>query len=193
MSKRDITLIIIFLAACHAVIEDTVIFIPLGIPVQYLLLIRFGAAVLLTLAVARYLAAAGCPLCNEPSRVTGYFLDAVNGGKRDDLLIAAIGYFHPALLRIQFFDKSAQLTGAPVFHIADQDREIAVQCLQKNLVDFFERVFRQFRRAPFFLLFSPGNKASRCSGRNMRLPSQRRFLRFNTELIDHDLQSFVPG
>ena len=54
LSKRDITLIIIFLAACHAVIEDTVIFIPLGIPVQYLLLVRFGAAVLLTLAVARF-------------------------------------------------------------------------------------------------------------------------------------------
>ncbi|MBA4601516.1 nucleoside recognition domain-containing protein [Thermoactinomyces mirandus] len=53
LSRRDITLIIVFLAACHAIIEDTVIFIPLGIPVYYLLLIRFVAAVLLTFAVAQ--------------------------------------------------------------------------------------------------------------------------------------------
>jgi hypothetical protein len=53
-SKRDITLIMIFLAACHAVIEDTVIFVPLGIPVIYLLLIRFVAAILLTMVVARF-------------------------------------------------------------------------------------------------------------------------------------------
>lgn len=53
LSKRDITLIIVFLASCHAIIEDTVIFIPLGIPVYYLLLIRFVTAVLLTFAVAQ--------------------------------------------------------------------------------------------------------------------------------------------
>ncbi len=53
LSKRDITLIIVFLASCHAIIEDTVIFIPLGIPVYYLLLIRFVTAVLLTFAVSQ--------------------------------------------------------------------------------------------------------------------------------------------
>jgi hypothetical protein len=53
LSKRDITLIIVFLAACHAVIEDTLIFVPLRVPVLLVLLIRFAAAVLLTLTLAR--------------------------------------------------------------------------------------------------------------------------------------------
>jgi hypothetical protein len=53
-ARRDITLIFIFLAACHAVIEDTLIFVPLRIPVVYLLLIRFLSAIVLTLIVARF-------------------------------------------------------------------------------------------------------------------------------------------
>lgn len=53
VSKRDVTLAFIFLVACHAVIEDTLIFIPLGIPVWPLLLIRVTTAVVLTIAVAR--------------------------------------------------------------------------------------------------------------------------------------------
>lgn len=52
VSKKDITLAFIFLVACHAVIEDTLIFIPLGIPVWPLLLIRIVTAVVLTIAVA---------------------------------------------------------------------------------------------------------------------------------------------
>lgn len=52
-AKRDLTLIILFLCACHAVVEDTLIFIPLGIPVVPLLLARLAAAVLLTLLIAR--------------------------------------------------------------------------------------------------------------------------------------------
>jgi hypothetical protein len=52
-AKRDLTLIILFLCACHAVVEDTLIFVPLGIPVLPLLLIRLTAAVLLTLLIAR--------------------------------------------------------------------------------------------------------------------------------------------
>lgn len=40
VAKKDITLAFIFLVTCHAVIEDTVIFIPLGIPVLPLLIIR---------------------------------------------------------------------------------------------------------------------------------------------------------
>ncbi|WP_096156643.1 nucleoside recognition domain-containing protein [Bacillus sp. FJAT-45066] len=52
VSKRDITLAFIFLVACHAVIEDTLIFIPLGIPIWPLLLIRVVTAVVLTILVA---------------------------------------------------------------------------------------------------------------------------------------------
>jgi hypothetical protein len=52
VSKKDLTLAFIFLVACHAVIEDTLIFIPLGIPVWPLLLIRVITAILLTIAVA---------------------------------------------------------------------------------------------------------------------------------------------
>ncbi|MGG3561092.1 nucleoside recognition domain-containing protein [Neobacillus rhizosphaerae] len=51
VSKKDITLAFIFLMACHAVVEDTLIFVPLGIPVWPLFLIRLGVAILLTLIV----------------------------------------------------------------------------------------------------------------------------------------------
>ncbi|MDQ0220015.1 nucleoside recognition domain-containing protein [Peribacillus cavernae] len=51
VSKKDITLAFIFLVACHAVVEDTLIFIPLGIPVLPLLLIRLAVAFLLTMIV----------------------------------------------------------------------------------------------------------------------------------------------
>ncbi|OMP68270.1 nucleoside recognition domain-containing protein [Domibacillus epiphyticus] len=53
VSQKDVTIAFIFLVACHAVIEDTLIFIPLGIPVLPLFLIRIVTAVLLTLVVAR--------------------------------------------------------------------------------------------------------------------------------------------
>jgi hypothetical protein len=52
VSKKDATLAFIFLVACHAVVEDTLIFIPLGIPVLPLLLVRLVTAVLLTWLVA---------------------------------------------------------------------------------------------------------------------------------------------
>ncbi|MCG7336225.1 nucleoside recognition domain-containing protein [Sporosarcina sp. ACRSM] len=52
VSKKDATLVFIFLVACHAVIEDTLIFIPLGIPVLPLLLIRIITAFVLTIVVA---------------------------------------------------------------------------------------------------------------------------------------------
>jgi hypothetical protein len=51
VSKKDITLAFIFLMACHAVVEDTLIFIPLGIPVLPLFFIRIGVAIVLTLVV----------------------------------------------------------------------------------------------------------------------------------------------
>lgn len=52
VSKKDLYLAFIFLVSCHAVIEDTLIFIPLGIPVWPLLIIRLIVAILLTIVVA---------------------------------------------------------------------------------------------------------------------------------------------
>lgn len=52
VSKKDLTLAFIFLVACHAVVEDTLVFIPLGIPVWPLLVIRLFSAILLTAAIS---------------------------------------------------------------------------------------------------------------------------------------------
>jgi hypothetical protein len=52
VKKKDLYLAFIFLVACHSVIEDTLIFIPLGIPVWPLLAVRLVVAVLLTMTVA---------------------------------------------------------------------------------------------------------------------------------------------
>lgn len=52
VSRKDATLAFIFLVSCHAVIEDTLIFIPLGIPVWPLLLLRISTALILTVTVA---------------------------------------------------------------------------------------------------------------------------------------------
>ncbi|GIN39634.1 MULTISPECIES: nucleoside recognition domain-containing protein [Heyndrickxia] len=51
VSKKDITLAFIFLVGCHAVVEDTLIFVPLGIPVLPLLFIRLVTAILLTVII----------------------------------------------------------------------------------------------------------------------------------------------
>lgn len=52
VSKKDVTIAFIFLVACHAVVEDTLIFVPLGIPVLPLLLIRLCVAIFLTVIVS---------------------------------------------------------------------------------------------------------------------------------------------
>jgi hypothetical protein len=52
VEKRDLVLAFIFLVACHAVVEDTFIFVPLGIPVFPLFLIRILVAFLLTIIVS---------------------------------------------------------------------------------------------------------------------------------------------
>ncbi|WP_209121427.1 nucleoside recognition domain-containing protein [Alkalihalobacillus sp. BA299] len=52
VKKKDLYLVFIFLVACHAVIEDTLIFIPLGIPVWPLLIIRLVVAIILTVGIA---------------------------------------------------------------------------------------------------------------------------------------------
>lgn len=51
VSKKDMYLTMIFLVSCHAVVEDTLVFIPLGIPVWPLLAIRLATAIILTAAV----------------------------------------------------------------------------------------------------------------------------------------------
>lgn len=51
VSRKDATIVFIFLVACHAVIEDTLIFVPLGIPVLPLLLIRVLTAFVLTMII----------------------------------------------------------------------------------------------------------------------------------------------
>ena len=52
VSKKDATLVFIFLVACHAIVEDTLIFIPLGIPIWPLLAIRVVTALALTIFVS---------------------------------------------------------------------------------------------------------------------------------------------
>jgi hypothetical protein len=54
VSKKDVTIAFIFLVSCHAVVEDTLIFIPLGIPVLPLLIIRLVTAIVLTMVVAYF-------------------------------------------------------------------------------------------------------------------------------------------
>ncbi|ARI76550.1 nucleoside recognition domain-containing protein [Halobacillus mangrovi] len=51
VSKKDMYLALLFLVSCHAVIEDTLIFIPLGIPIWPLLAVRLLTAILLTATV----------------------------------------------------------------------------------------------------------------------------------------------
>jgi hypothetical protein len=59
VSKKDLYLVFLFLVACHAVVEDTLLFIPLGIPVLYLFLIRFFVAFIVTVIVSRVLGKIG--------------------------------------------------------------------------------------------------------------------------------------
>jgi len=53
LSKKDLYLLSIFLVSSHAVFEDTVVFIPLGIAVLPLLIIRVTTAFLITILTAR--------------------------------------------------------------------------------------------------------------------------------------------
>lgn len=48
VAKKDMYLSFIFLVACHAVVEDTLMFVPLGIPVWPLLIIRLLTAIFIT-------------------------------------------------------------------------------------------------------------------------------------------------
>lgn len=52
VTKKDLTIAFIFLSTCHAIIEDTLVFTLLDIPVYYLLLIRLCTAIILTVTVS---------------------------------------------------------------------------------------------------------------------------------------------
>ena len=52
VSRKDATLVFIFLVACHAIVEDTLIFIPLGIPIWPVLAIRVATALILTIFIS---------------------------------------------------------------------------------------------------------------------------------------------
>lgn len=54
VSQKDMYLAAVFLVSSHAVVEDTLIFIPLGIPVWPLLLVRLSTATLITALVGFY-------------------------------------------------------------------------------------------------------------------------------------------
>jgi hypothetical protein len=51
VSKKDMYIVLIFLVSCHAVVEDTLIFAPLGIPLWPLLVIRLTTALLLAATI----------------------------------------------------------------------------------------------------------------------------------------------
>ncbi|MEN0643267.1 nucleoside recognition domain-containing protein [Alkalicoccobacillus gibsonii] len=53
VKKKDLYIVFIFLVACHAVVEDTLVFLILGIPVWPLLVIRLTAALVLTITISR--------------------------------------------------------------------------------------------------------------------------------------------
>lgn len=52
VAKKDVLLAFLFLSACHAVVEDTLLFVPLGIPVWPLFMIRLVTAILLTVMIS---------------------------------------------------------------------------------------------------------------------------------------------
>lgn len=55
VSKKDISVIVLILVSCHAVIEDTLLFVPIGIPIASLFLIRVCVALIVALSASRIL------------------------------------------------------------------------------------------------------------------------------------------
>ncbi|QTN00352.1 hypothetical protein ERJ70_14220 [Sediminibacillus dalangtanensis] len=72
VSKKDMYLALIFLVSCHAVVEDTLVFVPLGIPVWPLLAIRLATAILLTAAIAYFWNRAESRQRKEPANEHSY-------------------------------------------------------------------------------------------------------------------------
>jgi hypothetical protein len=67
VSQKDLTLAMIFLAACHAIVEDTLLFAPLGVPIWGLFAIRFSVAIILTLMIGNIWKRSGVMKRKEPS------------------------------------------------------------------------------------------------------------------------------
>lgn len=67
VSQKDLTIAMIFLAACHAIVEDTLLFAPLGVPIYGLFGIRFTVAVILTLIIGNIWRRSGIMKRKEPS------------------------------------------------------------------------------------------------------------------------------
>lgn len=53
LSKRDLYILMIFLVACHAVIEDTALFVVVGANLWLLLGIRVGVAIIISIFAAK--------------------------------------------------------------------------------------------------------------------------------------------
>lgn len=53
LSEKDLFLVMIFLSCCHAVVEDTLIFVPFGVNGFFLLAFRILTAVAVTVTAAR--------------------------------------------------------------------------------------------------------------------------------------------
>ncbi|MDF2557593.1 MAG: hypothetical protein K0R71_1421 [Bacillales bacterium] len=53
VNKKDISVIVLILVSCHAVIEDTLLFVPVGIPILSLFLIRVCVAIIIALTASR--------------------------------------------------------------------------------------------------------------------------------------------
>ncbi|WP_313758811.1 nucleoside recognition domain-containing protein [Tissierella sp.] len=55
LSRKDLYTLMIFLIACHAVIEDTLLFVVVGANLWFLLSVRVGVAVIISLFASRIL------------------------------------------------------------------------------------------------------------------------------------------
>lgn len=55
ISKKDLYILMIFLIACHAVVEDTLLFVVIGANLWLLLGLRVGVAIIITLFASRIL------------------------------------------------------------------------------------------------------------------------------------------
>lgn len=55
LGKKDLYILMIFLVACHAVIEDTLLFVVVGVNLWFLLTVRIIVAIIITRMASRVL------------------------------------------------------------------------------------------------------------------------------------------
>lgn len=65
LSMRDRFLVVLFLVGCHAVVEDTLVFVAVGANGWLLLVARLSVAALITAICARFLPARAFSVANE--------------------------------------------------------------------------------------------------------------------------------